>query len=205
MPNGFRFNFNAITKGITMAKVLFFTATAAQYAALEAKDENALYFLTDTGELYKGTIRFSFPVRQVADFPATGEAGVIYVNASGEARIWAGSSYITIGGNLTDKFLSAAVRHEVSAEEAGNGIYTGMSEGDIGILFTMNNGDELFVRLTDLVDTYTADNSASKGVAVTVTGYKIAAEVNLSAESGNLAELKDDGVFVPPLEWQSVE
>ena len=51
MPNGFRFNFNAITKGITMAKVLFFTATAAQYAALEAKDENALYFLTDTGEL----------------------------------------------------------------------------------------------------------------------------------------------------------
>ena len=46
MPNGFRFNFNAITKGITMAKVLFFTATAAQYAALEAKDEN--HFLIGT-------------------------------------------------------------------------------------------------------------------------------------------------------------
>ena len=27
----------------------------------------------------------------------------------------------------------------------------------------------------------------------------------VSAESGNLAELKDDGVFVPPLEWQTVE
>ena len=27
----------------------------------------------------------------------------------------------------------------------------------------------------------------------------------VSAESGNLAELKDDGVFVPPLEWQTIE
>ena len=36
-----------------MAKVLFFTATSAQFKALSAKDENALYFITDTGELYK--------------------------------------------------------------------------------------------------------------------------------------------------------
>ena len=34
-----------------MAKVLFYTATAEKFAALEAKNENALYFITDTGEL----------------------------------------------------------------------------------------------------------------------------------------------------------
>ena len=44
----------------------------------------------------------------------------------------------------------------------------------------MNAGNQLFVRLTDLVDTYTADNTAAKGVAVTVNGYKISAEVNVS-------------------------
>ena len=32
-----------------------------------------------------------------------------------------------------------------------------MTAGDLGILFTLNAGDQLFVRLTDLVDTYTAE------------------------------------------------
>lgn len=39
-----------------MAKVLFKFGTAAQYAALETKQENALYFLLDTNELYRGTV-----------------------------------------------------------------------------------------------------------------------------------------------------
>ena len=37
-----------------MAKVLFKFGTQAEYLALENKLDNALYFLTDTGELYKG-------------------------------------------------------------------------------------------------------------------------------------------------------
>ena len=199
---------NAITstkeREIFMAKVLFYTATAEQFNALTTKDENALYFITDTGELYKGAVRYSFPVKQVTEFPATGESGVIYVNASGDAKIWAGTDYIALGSNLSDNFLSTASRHVVTAEEAGNGIYTGMVEGDVGILFTMNEGNQLFVRLTDLVDTYTADNTAAKGVAVTVNGYKISAEVNLSAESGNQLILKEDGVYVPAMEWNTL-
>ena len=188
-----------------MAKVLFYTATAAQFNILPTKDENALYFITDTGELYKGSVRYSFPVKQVSEFPATGESGVIYVSSTGEAKIWAGTSYIALGSNLVDNFVSAATRHEVTAEEAGNGIYTGMTEGDIGILFTMNAGNELFVRLTDLVDTYTADNTGSQGVTVSVDGYKISAEVNVSAVENNQLVLKDDGVYAAPLEWQIVD
>ena len=188
-----------------MAKVLFYTATENQFKNLSVKDENALYFITDTGELYKGSVRYSFPVKQVTDFPATGESGVIYVSTTGEAKIWAGTSYIALGSNLVDNFVSSAVRHEVTSEEAGNGIYTGMTAGDIGILFTMNAGSQLFVRLTDLVDTYTADNTAAKGVAITVDGYKISAEVNVSTAENNQLELKDDGVYAAPLEWQTIE
>ena len=80
-----------------------------------------------------------------------------------------------------------------------------MTEGDIGILFTMNAGNELFVRLTDLVDTYTADNTGSQGVTVSVDGYKISAEVNVSAVENNQLVLKDDGVYAAPLEWQTIE
>lgn len=197
---------NAITKGKnTMAKVLFYTATSNQFNALSTKDENALYFITDTGELYKGSVRYSFPVKQVTDFPATGESGVIYVSNTGEAKIWAGTSYIALGSNLVDNFVSAAERYVVTDSEAGRGIYTGMNPGDVGILFTMNAGSQLFVRLTDLIDTYTADNTTAKGVAVTVDGYKISAEVNVSTAANNQLELKDDGVYAAPLEWQTIE
>lgn len=187
-----------------MAKVLFYATTTQLFNSLNIKDENALYFLTDTGEIYKGSTRFSFPVKQVTDFPATGESGMIYVSSAGEAKIWAGTSYIALGSNMVDNFVSAAVRHEVTAEEAGTGIYTGMTAGDLGILFTLNAGDQLLVRLTDLVDTYTADNTAAKGVSVTVDGYKISAEVNVSAEANNQLVLKDDGVYSAPLEWQII-
>ena len=69
----------------------------------------------------------------------------------------------------------------------------------------MNTGSQLFVRLTDLVDTYTADNTAAKGVAVTVDGYKISAEVKVSTEADNQLVLKNDGVYAAPLEWQTVK
>lgn len=41
-----------------MAKVLFKFGTKAQYLALASKQENALYFLLDTGELYRGEVPF---------------------------------------------------------------------------------------------------------------------------------------------------
>lgn len=40
------------------AKVIFKFGTRAQYDSLASKLENALYFLTDTGELYRGTVPF---------------------------------------------------------------------------------------------------------------------------------------------------
>ena len=188
-----------------MAKVLFYTATAEKFAALEQKNDQALYFITDTGELYKGAVRFGFPVKLVDEFPETGEAGLLYVNADGDAKVWNGNAFIGIGSNRPDVFLSSAVRHTVTAEEAGKDVFADMIAGDVGVLFTLNDNTKLFVRLTDLVDTYTADNTAAKGVSVSVDGYKISAEIRVSAEAGNLLELKDDGVYAAPLEWQTVE
>lgn len=42
-----------------MAAVKFVTATAAKYGALEDKDANTLYFITDEQRLYKGSVPFS--------------------------------------------------------------------------------------------------------------------------------------------------
>ena len=43
------------------AKVLFKFGTRAEYDALATKESNALYFLLDTNELYRGTIPFNKP------------------------------------------------------------------------------------------------------------------------------------------------
>lgn len=45
----------------TNNKVLFKFGTAASYAALATKQDNALYFLLDTNELYRGTTPFGQP------------------------------------------------------------------------------------------------------------------------------------------------
>lgn len=80
-------------------KVLFFTVAAAQYTALETKNENAIYFIPDSGEIYKGSMSFSFPCKLVDVFPATGTKDVIYIDAGGIAKILTGTAYVDVAGN----------------------------------------------------------------------------------------------------------
>ena len=89
-----------------MSKVLFFTATAAEFTALENKNDFALYFITDTGEFYKGNTRFGTPVKFVTEFPATGELGVLYVNTSGKVQIWNGEAYISVVSDTNVEWLT---------------------------------------------------------------------------------------------------
>jgi hypothetical protein len=185
-----------------MAQVLFYTATAAQYAALETKNDHAIYFITDTGDLFKGSVPFSFPCRLVETFPASGDKGYIYVGPTGTMKVWTGSAWLDVGAE--DNFLSAAQRHVVTAAEAGTGMYTGIDEGDVGVIFTMRDNETMYVSLGDLVDIYTADNSGSNAIAVTVAGYTIGADLKVSTEEGNQLEIKPEGVFVSPLIWQTV-
>jgi hypothetical protein len=188
-----------------MAKVLFFTATAAQYAALGTKNENAIYFLTDTGEIFKGSTPFSFPCQLVESFPASGEKGVIYINAAGTAKFWTGTAYIEFAtGTGADGFLNAVARHVVTAGEAGSGVFADASEGDVGVLFTMSDDSQMFISLTDLVDTYAADNAGSNAITVSVSGYNVSADLNVSADADNQLEVKNDGVYVGPLAWETL-
>ena len=190
----------------TNQKVEFFTATRAQFNALAEKNNNAIYFVMEADEttitIYKGNVPCSFPVKLVENFPETGERGFIYIDAAGTQKIWNGTSFISLNG--ADNYLSNPARHTVTAEEAGNGVFADIAEGDVGILFTMANGDKFYVSLNDLVDTYEANNAGKAAIKITVSDYKISADLNISAEEGNQLEVKQDGVYVKPLCWQEV-
>ena len=86
-----------------MAIVSFYATTAQKYEALATPDENCLYFLDD-GRLYKGSTLMGGNVELVSSFPATGEKGKIYFQAStGNSKIWTGTQYI----DLTKEYITS--------------------------------------------------------------------------------------------------
>lgn len=102
-----------------MSQVLFYSVTAAQYAAITTKDPNALYFLTDANRLYKGDVPFSHPVEVVSDFPANGEVGTLYVKSGTyEARVRNGASWATVSLPVTGTVGSSPSDNEIATAKA---------------------------------------------------------------------------------------
>ena len=86
-----------------MAIVSFYATTAQKYEALVTPDENCLYFLDD-GRLYKGSTLMGGNIELVSSFPATGEKGKIYFQAStGNSKISTGTQYIY----LTKEYITS--------------------------------------------------------------------------------------------------
>ena len=68
---------------------------------------------------------------------------------------------------------------------------------------TMTDGSKFDVDLGDLIDVYEAGDTES--ISVTVSGGTITATLKVSSEAENQIQIKGDGVYVPPLSWQTVE
>lgn len=110
-----------------MSQVLFYAVTSVQFNALETKNPNAVYFVTDANRIYKGAAPYTHPVATVSAFPATGEAGTLYIHQTTfEARTWSGSAWVkvsppvatAIGASPTHAQLptALAVKNYVDAE-----------------------------------------------------------------------------------------
>lgn len=82
-----------------------------------------------------------------------------------------------------EQYLSAVSRKEVALGDLSGpdaSVYDGCEAGDIGVLFTMADGTKMFVKLTDLVDTYTSASGEKDIVKVVVSGYGISATLNFA-------------------------
>lgn len=110
-------------------KILFYTATAQQFAALENKNPDALYFITDTQQIYKGDVPYTFPVKTVESYPETESAipGTLYILTGGtcEAKLFDGENWQPISlpvatdlsANVTDQELPSAKGIQSRIEE----------------------------------------------------------------------------------------
>ena len=75
----------------------FITRAAYDAAAVSEKTSDKLFFLSDTGEIYRGTQNFTESVILYTDEPAVKAVGKLYVNATTlEGRIWNGTAWTTV-------------------------------------------------------------------------------------------------------------
>ena len=83
-----------------MAEVKFNYGTKANFEALEAKDNDTLYFLTDTLQIFKGAVEYTKSCKLVSTLPGSGQVqGVVYVRTSDfTLHVFNGTSYITQRG-----------------------------------------------------------------------------------------------------------
>lgn len=152
--------------------------TAKAYAALKTKDNNTLYFLQDTGEIYRGTVSFSDSVKFVADFPATGALGKVYIhNTTLEGKVYTG----TDGGWKT---IIHPIANTIEAQGAtpvsGKAVHSFVT-GEFTAKLAELYKDVAYNKATKEL-TLTAQGGTSKKVAIEgfVTGAKF------DGESGNL-------------------
>lgn len=82
--------------------------TSANYEALGTKNANAIYFLTDTRQIARGSVKYSQEAQIVDALPPSGIRGYIYFNTTdGIAYIYNGSEFKAIGV-VTISDISAA-------------------------------------------------------------------------------------------------
>jgi len=78
------------------------------YAALATKDTNALYWLEDTQEIYKGATAYTqSTVFYAGTLPAKGAQGKIYIESTTlKGSVWNGSSWTTVIQSITQTVVA---------------------------------------------------------------------------------------------------
>lgn len=196
-----------------MSKISFYAITEAQYDAIVTKDANALYFITDTNEIYKGESRYSHPAKVVSSYPSSGQqVGTIYVNSTtNDAKIWDGTNWYTfyslpIENSSANFSTSSANESRVPSVAALVSYVSGITQGSSDAIKTIarksGTGNEHLLTLTTVgnsssdanllsgfitgitfVDGSVAADAGHYGLKVTTSGSSGATYIDLEKEN----------------------
>ena len=150
-----------------MALVKFVTATAAQFAGVDSKDADTLYFISDERRIYKGDTPYSGGIYQTVDsFPGTGVVNTLYVNtATGEVAYWNGTGYQTVVP-ATGKTISGTGDNDHLATTKAVVDYVATQIGELDVSALAGRVDTLETEM----DTAQGDITTIKGQITTING-----------------------------------
>jgi hypothetical protein len=97
-----------------------YATTSDKYKLLATKDEDSLYFLEDTKEVYKGSTLFSGTIELYSgSLPTKGAQGKIYFNVTSlVGDVWNGSAWKTISRPIMS-FVDATSEEMISGQAVG--------------------------------------------------------------------------------------
>ena len=104
--------------------ITWHSISSASYNALPVKDDNALYFLNDTREIFKGEVSYTESVIMVVDFPAVGARNKLYVKKSDlEMKVYDGTSWISLSKPISNVLDSTTDYDDMLITGAGIKLY----------------------------------------------------------------------------------
>ena len=174
--------------------------TRATYdaAAESAKTSEKIFFLSDTGEIYRGTQNFTESVVLYTSEPTTKAVGKLYVNATTlEGKIWNGSAWTTViqpvqaaivSGDTSKPVSSKAVEDyvtdQIAAVTGSDGLVASVAYDSANreLDVTMADGTTDAVKLSNLAVDLVYEKSTGKLQVKDATGATIGTGVNLDLE-----------------------
>ena len=120
-----------------MALVKFVAGSASQFASLDVKDQDTLYFITDERRIYKGDVPYSGGIyTTVTEFPQSGVVNTLYINTNtGQVSYWNGTTYQTVVA-ATGKTISGAGddNHLATTKAVVDYVTSQVADLDVGAL-----------------------------------------------------------------------
>lgn len=172
--------------------------TAQQYkdAEVTTKTANKLFFISDTGEIYRGTQLFTESCKMYTGELTEKAVGRIYINETTlEGKIWNGKEYKTVIQPVTSTIIkgdtirpvtSKAVEDYVTTkagESVQNAIITvAYDETNNAITTTTNGATENTIELVKTATDITYDKSSGAISLVNAKGETIGVGVNIDVE-----------------------
>lgn len=148
-----------------MNEVKFLYGAKANYEALTTKDNNTLYFLTDTLQIFKGTAEYTKSCKMVSSLPQSGQVqGVVYIRTSDMTlHIFNGVDYVQLTKQVitaipesgatdatlpTAKAVAEYVNSKIAAVEGKEGLFVTDVSYSAGVLSVSKNGEAVTTTMT---------------------------------------------------------
>lgn len=168
----------------------YITSTEYLAASDAVKTNDKLFFLSDTGEIYRGTQNFTESVILYSTAPPAVKAvGKLYINTNTLAgQIWNGSTWITVIKPVFASIASGDTTSPVSSKAVEDYVSERISE------VTGSNG--LVANVTYIADSNSLNVSMADGSTETVPMSNVAADLVYDSTTGKLQVKNAQGTTI---------
>lgn len=176
----------------------YFILTKAAYNSLETKSEQALYFIKDTQEIYRGTVNYNNAIVVVSALPSSPLTSKVYLKTSDNTlNLYNGNTWVSFGS------LNNSVSNVVETNNTGTTLAVS------GVAVKNYVEDKLEVDSLDDITPTTLYNSFQIPVTITQTSGNSTYTCSFSKTMANTSAMgcyctytvKQDGTSVGSTKW----